>query len=101
MRNVNNTLFRMTKLSALKDKPVMQIANSKRTGRGGGTRTHNPKRRILSPLRMPIPPRSRDSFVTNAYYHSKNNNLQGFNVEVVRKFCFLQANIALREKNSL
>ena len=25
--------------------------------RGGGTRTHNPKRRILSPLRMPIPPR--------------------------------------------
>ena len=30
-------------------------------GRGGGTRTHNPKRRILSPLRMPIPPRPRAS----------------------------------------
>ena len=28
-------------------------------GRGGGTRTHNPKRRILSPLRMPVPPRPR------------------------------------------
>ena len=26
-------------------------------GRGGGTRTHIPKRRILSPLRLPIPPR--------------------------------------------
>lgn len=30
-------------------------------GRGGGTRTHNPKRRILSPLRMPIPPRPHKS----------------------------------------
>ena len=32
-----------------------------KAGRGGGTRTHNPKRRILSPLRMPIPPRPRVS----------------------------------------
>ena len=75
----------MTKLSAQKDKPVMQLLVKNELVGAVGLEPTSPKAADFKSAAYANSATLPWFFVTNAYYHSKNNNLQALGDEVLRK----------------